>query len=124
MHGAETAGHRAPQPLRVAGPLQGRPCSRRQISGSKPATCWMRTNLSIFLTSRLRAHSSQTVESPAPRTEPLGGSGPVPLRALTTASRDAQIWLDSGGQPGIVLSLIHISEPTRLGMISYAVFCL
>src|SRR5450756_1433058 len=23
----------------------------------------------------------------------------------------------------IVLSLIHISEPTRLGMISYAVFC-
>ena len=26
--------------------------------------------------------------------------------------------------PGWVLSLIHISEPTRLGMISYAVFCL
>src|SRR5665648_1095804 len=25
---------------------------------------------------------------------------------------------------GIYLSLIHISEPTRLGMISYAVFCL
>src|SRR5450756_2419501 len=25
---------------------------------------------------------------------------------------------------GIHLSLIHISEPTRLGMISYAVFCL
>ena len=25
---------------------------------------------------------------------------------------------------GIGLSLIHISEPTRLGMISYAVFCL
>src|SRR5450756_2966090 len=30
------------------------------------------------------------------------------------------------GQPesAIALSLIHISEPTRLGMISYAVFCL
>ena len=29
------------------------------------------------------------------------------------------------GRPiAIVLSLIHISEPTRLGMISYAVFCL
>src|SRR5450756_2891056 len=28
-----------------------------------------------------------------------------------------------GGQAQ-VLSLIHISEPTRLGMISYAVFCL
>ena len=26
--------------------------------------------------------------------------------------------------PGEALSLIHISEPTRLGMISYAVFCL
>src|SRR5665648_839093 len=26
--------------------------------------------------------------------------------------------------PNLVLSLIHISEPTRLGMISYAVFCL
>src|SRR5450756_2801169 len=25
---------------------------------------------------------------------------------------------------GTILSLIHISEPTRLGMISYAVFCL
>src|SRR5665648_595682 len=25
---------------------------------------------------------------------------------------------------GYLLSLIHISEPTRLGMISYAVFCL
>ena len=27
-------------------------------------------------------------------------------------------------RPGMYLSLIHISEPTRLGMISYAVFCL
>src|SRR5450756_238135 len=26
-------------------------------------------------------------------------------------------------RPGTALSLIHISEPTRLGMISYAVFC-
>src|SRR5450756_406738 len=29
-----------------------------------------------------------------------------------------------GGRAGEPLSLIHISEPTRLGMISYAVFCL
>src|SRR5450756_2273828 len=28
------------------------------------------------------------------------------------------------GAPPLGLSLIHISEPTRLGMISYAVFCL
>src|SRR5450759_5570863 len=31
---------------------------------------------------------------------------------------------DLPGQYGYCLSLIHISEPTRLGMISYAVFCL
>src|SRR5450756_1370241 len=29
-----------------------------------------------------------------------------------------------GGKTNLRLSLIHISEPTRLGMISYAVFCL
>src|SRR5450756_748689 len=28
------------------------------------------------------------------------------------------------GPTVVILSLIHISEPTRLGMISYAVFCL
>src|SRR5450759_1506111 len=30
----------------------------------------------------------------------------------------------AGGATVLLLSLIHISEPTRLGMISYAVFCL
>src|SRR5450759_1000260 len=30
----------------------------------------------------------------------------------------------SGTRTTLFLSLIHISEPTRLGMISYAVFCL
>ena len=32
--------------------------------------------------------------------------------------------LGNRGVEGRRLSLIHISEPTRLGMISYAVFCL
>src|SRR5450756_3073158 len=31
---------------------------------------------------------------------------------------------DGVSRAGSSLSLIHISEPTRLGMISYAVFCL
>src|SRR5659263_310343 len=31
---------------------------------------------------------------------------------------------NSRERPPLSLSLIHISEPTRLGMISYAVFCL
>src|SRR5450759_3355382 len=33
-------------------------------------------------------------------------------------------YLSTHGGPVKDLSLIHISEPTRLGMISYAVFCL
>src|SRR5450756_2658800 len=34
-------------------------------------------------------------------------------------------WVDPGPKEHRrLLSLIHISEPTRLGMISYAVFCL
>ena len=38
--------------------------------------------------------------------------GVLPLEALSDGTRS------------VILSLIHISEPTRLGMISYAVFCL
>src|SRR5450756_3155372 len=41
---------------------------------------------------------------------------------------DALIWIKNNIDPTLTfrrsLSLIHISEPTRLGMISYAVFCL
>src|SRR5450756_2917422 len=44
--------------------------------------------------------------------------GYSPLRRAPVALRE-----DSDEHPG-KLSLIHISEPTRLGMISYAVFCL
>ena len=39
----------------------------------------------------------------------------------------ARLWKDGNKKAtkrGVFLSLIHISEPTRLGMISYAVFCL
>src|SRR5450756_1541246 len=35
-----------------------------------------------------------------------------------------KIWIDCMNGDKYKLSLIHISEPTRLGMISYAVFCL
>ena len=37
------------------------------------------------------------------------------------STQDKNVQLDTKKQ---ILSLIHISEPTRLGMISYAVFCL
>src|SRR5450756_6268 len=36
----------------------------------------------------------------------------------------AEPCMNMGGDATYALSLIHISEPTRLGMISYAVFCL
>ena len=45
----------------------------------------------------------------------------------TLAKHFNAVLLPSGGAvyvEGMNLSLIHISEPTRLGMISYAVFCL
>src|SRR5450756_2834295 len=43
------------------------------------------------------------------------------LAAASQAVADAG--LPTGDALGEDLSLIHISEPTRLGMISYAVFC-
>src|SRR5450756_61774 len=45
-----------------------------------------------------------------------------PINSQSTAGqveKRATVW----GHPVFDLSLIHISEPTRLGMISYAVFC-
>ena len=54
-------------------------------------------------------------------------------RGFAMASDRVYVDNDSGGRihagvcgamRGFWLSLIHISEPTRLGMISYAVFCL
>ena len=44
-----------------------------------------------------------------------------PLRSLT---RKTKMRTDEANREIHDLSLIHISEPTRLGMISYAVFCL
>src|SRR5450756_3216399 len=46
------------------------------------------------------------------------------LRTVRPVARVGQA--PAGPAPGslALLSLIHISEPTRLGMISYAVFCL
>src|SRR5450756_1264039 len=50
----------------------------------------------------------------------------VDIRLAVGASIVSVIATSSGAAAAYVrdLSLIHISEPTRLGMISYAVFCL
>ena len=47
------------------------------------------------------------------------------MRGLNKSGMESSDALDSREKTiAILLSLIHISEPTRLGMISYAVFCL
>src|SRR5428012_21773 len=49
------------------------------------------------------------------------GLAAIASPSFCASSGDTQ----TGGMPlAMQLSLIHISEPTRLGMISYAVFCL
>src|SRR5450756_3195047 len=65
----------------------------------------------------------------APTAQPASASALRPAAVVTLHER-------GDGRPGlrplglvaedlcVGLSLIHISEPTRLGMISYAVFCL
>src|SRR5450756_2756745 len=50
-----------------------------------------------------------------------GTGDPSGERRQHGAGQFVQLGVAHGAQ---VLSLIHISEPTRLGMISYAVFCL
>src|SRR5450759_5896060 len=46
-----------------------------------------------------------------------------PERITPAAEEIAQAAQARGLRVALALSLIHISEPTRLGMISYAVFC-
>src|SRR5450756_1214903 len=52
----------------------------------------------------------------------VGGRRYIVCRNLAEAKRDAEV--REAVLRHLRLSLIHISEPTRLGMISYAVFCL
>src|SRR5450759_2000666 len=55
------------------------------------------------------------------------GGASVSPKDLAKSSRDDHLGYFTAFAAGLIaqfLSLIHISEPTRLGMISYAVFCL
>src|SRR5450756_2565476 len=56
----------------------------------------------------------------------VGRRSPYALYDHSLATYDAGDTFDHTAAVGFIklLSLIHISEPTRLGMISYAVFCL
>src|SRR5450756_3233246 len=63
---------------------------------------------------RFRLDSAASGELAAERLRP----------ALRELARREQPAVGDAGAGVLQLSLIHISEPTRLGMISYAVFCL
>ena len=56
----------------------------------------------------------------------LGGGSPKLRAALYLLTADSRLWAAARpavSKTGIDLSLIHISEPTRLGMVAYAVCC-
>src|SRR5450756_3135788 len=74
---------------------------------------------------------AQAIAGTALQVQVLAGDDGTPLQnARELVSKSAVVFQtgasidtwSSGMEQG--LSLIHISEPTRLGMISYAVFCL
>src|SRR5450756_2366460 len=77
----------------------------------------------------IAAHTHARVSDEALARSRLGGIGYHPSLLPRHRGIAAVEWTILEGDPiagGSVyhLSLIHISEPTRLGMISYAVFCL
>ena len=88
--------HWAPQPLRVAGPMQTTPCARKQSSGSASNWCGRLNSVKLTFVGLvfLRGHSSHRAMSGA-STEPLGGS--LPSSSAVTA---ALVMLGVGGQPG------------------------
>src|SRR5450756_3041016 len=52
------------------------------------------------------------------------GARPEVLPGHTNQVESPCVTANEAPPESLLLSLIHISEPTRLGMISYAVFCL
>src|SRR5450756_2828147 len=79
---------------------------------------WPFLRAPLFSSSSMTSRSSKITAFPYPSISPRRPSEvPLPCKSAVQPP---------GSQPrhGPPLSLIHISEPTRLGMISYAVFCL
>src|SRR5665648_697533 len=79
-----------------------------------------------------RSHGPRTRRDPDARgARPDAPAGPLaprhePTRPRRPPGHRAEVGVADGVRQArpLHLSLIHISEPTRLGMISYAVFCL
>src|SRR5450756_826618 len=90
------------------------------------------TSTTRVASSNTACTSSPTVRSKARTTpsRPLSGARSTSNASTRSPTRRLACWsmvrtnISQGYDPVRSLSLIHISEPTRLGMISYAVFCL
>src|SRR5450756_785352 len=130
-------GHRMPRPR----PLGGRPGARRSVRGSRHGPRRIRRRRAPHRHARHHRRQSAIlwclrfcggglhadVRLPRPRRHRgVVRRGRAPLlrdQCAGPGHEDTQ-----AGERHVVpvqrLSLIHISEPTRLGMISYAVFCL
>src|SRR5450756_1607557 len=95
-----------------------RRCTLRRTP--RPAMSLVRTNIT------LPAETLAIIDEVA---GPRGRSAYIAEVLLRQAKRDRmkKVWRENfgvlKGSTTWGLSLIHISEPTRLGMISYAVFC-
>src|SRR5450759_1261388 len=74
----------------------------------------------------MQNHTSSSALENAIALQKFGVGQPVRRKEDDTLVRGKGKYTDDFNLPGqaYALSLIHISEPTRLGMISYAVFCL
>src|SRR5450756_2835421 len=78
--------------------------------------------LSLFAGVGTRSARAAVTLTVTPSGNFVGGidaRGATPVDAVGTVAS-----ITDGTHAVVDLSLIHISEPTRLGMISYAVFCL
>ncbi len=86
----------APQPARVAGPRQTRPCASRHSSGSISTSCGRLNSFTSIVSGFVaaRGHSEHSATSGA-STAPFSGS--VPSTSAVTA---ALIRWTGGGQPG------------------------
>src|SRR5450756_2703578 len=76
------------------------------------------STLTAMIWENIFAFPDQVAGNEIPRLAPMTRITET-ITSLTRTTINTQ-----SGRSFIYLSLIHISEPTRLGMISYAVFCL
>src|SRR5450756_1667318 len=106
-------------PLRISGTLVTRGATARAISEHLRRE---RDDLHVVPIAKLARHGAE--DPRAPRVALVVDEDGRVLVKPDVAAIWPAVLLRRANHDGSHLSLIHISEPTRLGMISYAVFCL